>query len=148
MPRIIARRGSPIVTVWRSSKRFIIHHEPASFWFNGGDSMVRVEEVGSTYRDLDVRTCQASLKWSRGPADDTPAAEEGMIGPVRFSADAARTNLVALDTATGRTWTAASGFGGILSVTAVPAARRIVVVTGAATILVYDVDANRVVSCL
>jgi hypothetical protein len=61
--------------------------------------------------------------------------------------DEANTNLLATDTRTGQTWTAAAGFGQILSVTAVPAARRVLVVTTTSRILVYELDANRVVAC-
>ena len=50
-----------------------------------------------------------------------------MIGSVRYAPDQANMNLQATDTRTGQTWTAATGFGQILSVTAVPAARRVVV---------------------
>ena len=69
-----------------------------------------------------------------------------MIGPVRFHADG-YSKLLATNTATGQTWTAADGFVGIDSVTAVPAARRVVVNAGIRSIFVYDVDAGRVVLC-
>ena len=79
---------------------------------------------------------------------DVPLAERAMIGAVRFHADWSNaTSLLATDTATGMTWTAAQGFAGINSVTAVPAARRVVVNAAVRTIYVYDVDAGRVILC-
>ena len=69
------------------------------------------------------------------------------MGSVRFYADGNNGNLMATDTARAQTWTAATGFGQIASVTAVPAARRVVVIAAGGSISVYDVDANRVIAC-
>ena len=55
---------------------------------------------------------------------------------------------MATDTATGQSWTAARSFQRrIASVTAVPAARRVVVADELGSIFVYDVDARRFIDC-
>ena len=129
-----------------------MHHEAASFWSPESVSMQEHEVVATGYHDLDVRTCTAS--WRRrapvGPerdGSDIPLAERGMMGTVRFYAGDDKTSLMAVNTATGQKWTAATGFTQVYSVIAVPAARRILVTTPGELIYAYDVDANRVVSC-
>jgi len=70
-----------------------------------------------------------------------------MMGPLRFYVGDDRTSLVVANAATAQTWTAANGFARIDEVIAVPAARRVVVVSAGGSIAVYDVDANRVIAC-
>ena len=158
LPTVFARRGSAVVTLATFKTRITLHHQETSFWSNGGESMRNMETVGSSCYDLDVRTCKVAARWrcpAKGkgvvaPGEEGEEGERGereMIGSVRFSTDDGKTNLRAVNAATGQSWTAATGFGQILSVTAVPAARRVAVVTMAGAVLVYDVDANRVVAC-
>lgn len=150
-PSVIPRRGSPVVTIESSKIRTKLLHKSETFWSPGGESVLWAETVHDSYRDLDVRTCRASLRWSApsGPepgGSDVPLAEREMIGPVRFAAGANQTTLVATNTATGQTWVAATGFGHVESVTAVPVARRVVTVSEG-WIFVYDLDLNRVTTC-
>jgi hypothetical protein len=149
LPAVVPHRDSMLVTVSTSRQRMLMHHEGSSFWYSGGESIVGMEKVGESCHDLDVRTCKTAWRLRCGPAmeSDVSIAERAMIGSVRYAPDQANMNLQATDTRTGQTWTAATGFGQILSVTAVPAARRVVVVTTTSRILVYELDAKRVVAC-
>ncbi|HLK88872.1 MAG TPA: hypothetical protein VKZ18_03205 [Polyangia bacterium] len=150
LPTVFPRPGSSVVTLATFKVSTTLHHQESTLWFsNGGESLVKVETTGSSCYDLDVTTCKVSARWRCPPREvGVPADPAGeMIGPVRFSAGEGRTSLVAADTTTGRTWTAATSFGPIASVVTVPAARRVVVVTSAGAILAYDVDANQVVAC-
>jgi hypothetical protein len=149
---VIPQRGSPFVTIATNQQRMKMHHEAASFWSPENETITASEIVATGYHDLDVRTCKASARWGapRGPekdGSDVPVSERGMIGTRRFEAGDDRTKLLATDTTTGQTWTAASGLAQIWSVTAVPAARRVVVTTANHEILVYDVDQHRVIDC-
>ena len=130
-----------------------MHHQPATlFGEPEREGIAGWERVVVGYHDLDVRTCKDSKAW-RAPSGPEPdgsdiaLAERGMIGPVRFHAGGGNGNLMATDTATAVTWTAATGFGQIVSVTAVQAARRVVVAAVLRLIYVYDVDAKRVILC-
>jgi hypothetical protein len=155
IPSAISHRDSPIVTISNSRFRTVLHHEPSSFWDSGGDRPTSMETVEWSREDLDVRSCKSGqtqhyAKGAEPPRDPTavPFDEQDRIGSVRFYVDPQRlSELLAEDTATGRKWVAASGFEGIRGVTAVPVARRVVVITEARAVLVYDLDANRVVSC-
>jgi len=151
-PSVIPHRDSAVVTIAIHSEHREMHHESASFWSPERYSVVREEVVVDRYEDLDVRTCKVSLRW-RAPAgpepdgSDVPRAERAMMGPLRFYVGDDRTSLVVANAATAQTWTAANGFAQIDEVIAVPAARRVVVISAGGSIAVYDVDANRVIAC-
>lgn len=152
-PAVIPHRGSAVVTIAVQNTRLKMHHHSASLFTDpGGEGIAGSETVVVAYHDLDVRTCKDSKAW-RAPSGpepdggDIPLAQRGMMGPLRFHADGSNSDLMATDTATGVTWTAATGFGQIVSVTAVPAARRVVVAAVLRSIFVYDVDAKRVIAC-
>jgi hypothetical protein len=150
-PRVVPRRGSPVVTFETCEQRFSMRHEPSSFWSPGGEHMEDAKIVPTSHHDLDVRTCKMSWRWSApsGPepdGSDVPLAERGTMGPLRFSLDDSKTKLIATDP-TGEHWVAAKGFGNIVSVTTVPAARRVVMLTDSGAIFVYDADAHRVQAC-
>ena len=158
IPTALPHRGSPVVTIMNGKSRTVLHHEPSGFWSSGGESMESMEVLEPAYQDLDVRTCKMGRTRHYGrsagafgearEASDVPFAERAMIGPVRFNAGGGlgSPSLTATNTVSGQTWTAAVSVGPILSVTAVPVARRVVMVTET-RLLVYDVDANRVVAC-
>ena len=152
-PAVIPHRGSAVVTIAVQNTRLKMHHQPATlFGEPEREGIAGSETVVVGYHDLDVRTCKDTKAW-RAPSgpepdgSDIPLAERGMIGPVRFHAGGGNSDLMATDTATAVTWTAATGFGQIVSVTAVPAARRVVVAAVLRLIYVYDVDAKRVILC-
>jgi len=153
---VIPHRGSTIVTIAKNSQRLTMHHDPAHWSFagdpGGGESIAGSDTVVAGYRNLDLRTCKESrARAPSGPepdGSDIPVDQRGMMGSVRFHADNDKTNLMATDTATGLTWTAAREFHQrIASVNAVPAARRVVVGDELGAIFVYDVDARRFVDC-
>jgi hypothetical protein len=150
-PAVIPHRGSAVVTIAVQNTRLKMHHQPATlFGEPEREGIAGSETVVVGYHNLDVRTCKDTKAW-RAPSgpepdgSDIPLAERGMIGPVRFHAS--NGDLMATDTATAVTWTAARGFGQIVSVTAVPAARRVVVAAVLRLIYVYDLDAKRVILC-
>ncbi len=133
-PLVLPKRGSVLVTILTSDQRLTIHHKPESFWSPANDSVVHSERVNKSYRDLDVRTCKSSSRWfapsgSEPDGSDVPMAERAMIGPVRFYTSVTMTDLMAANAGTGHTWTAVTGSVPIASVTAVPAARRVVLLT-------------------
>jgi hypothetical protein len=154
---VIPHRGSTVVTIATNSQRLKMHHESAHGSFagdpGGGTAIVGSDTVVVAYRYLDLRACKDLSRW-RGPAgtepdgSDVPLDQRGLFGPVRFHASGDQSDLMATDTATGVSWTVARSFQRrIASVTAVPAARRVVVADELGAIFVYDVDARRFIDC-
>jgi hypothetical protein len=149
---VIPHRGSAVVTIATRNIRATVHYESGWSANPKGDSLVDAKPVVTGYRDLDVRTCKTSsrLRAPSGPGpdgSDVRAEEQDRIGPVRFHPAEDATILMATNTVTGQTWRAATGATRIASVTAVPAARRVVLITVDNGLHVYDVDTKRVDQC-
>ena|SRR5258708_623627 len=153
-PEIINYQASPIVVVTRERQSTLWRHREEEKW--KGPITSPVMSPTWTVNDLDVRTCEV------GPArqyDQNPVARGGPVSPrdlsvgsslgsVEYSIDPlADGHLVAVDHTTGLRSIAVSISGTIWSFVPVPAARRIVIVTKASYILVFDVDTHRVSRC-
>jgi hypothetical protein len=70
-----------------------------------------------------------------------------LVGDAYFEIDDRRA-VSGLDLVTGERWQAVASAGRIASISAVPAARRMVLVNEQGSVLVYDVDARRVSKCM
>jgi hypothetical protein len=152
-PHVVPHRGSAVVTIRDSKVRTVLHHDPFAEWWSSSNAPTQdMDIVESWSRDLDPRTCKWSEKQSRAtalPPDPTmvPDAERAMIGPMRYDVDASRTSLIVLNTATGKTGTGLSSLGEINPIAAVPAVRRVVVVTSKGPVIVYDIDTHQGAKC-
>src|SRR5262245_6158925 len=89
---------------------------------------------------VDVRTRRAARLAAGVTGGD-------LVGSAFYSAELGRQELLAVDPASGRRWTAATDAEPIRSVVGVPAARKVVIVDERQRILTFDVDTHRIQVC-
>ncbi|HXI99492.1 MAG TPA: hypothetical protein VNG73_11165 [Gemmatimonadaceae bacterium] len=142
--------SSSVVQVFEYKLHEVIRYDPATWWNEPIVHRESWQRLNVSSRELDVRNCVAG-PWHHYDKDPTPGqlytttlSTEATMGSLRFIIDL--TDLRVHDSATGRWWSAAS-FSSIYSITAVPAARRILVVTNERKLMAYDVDSGRTFPC-
>jgi hypothetical protein len=111
-------------------------------WRMGGPFLkVRIDYEGPSTQLVDLRSGRLS------PLPPGTPGSSGLLGDAYFEIDDRR-DVSGLDLATGQRWQAVASAGRIASISAVPAARRMVLVNEEGSVLVYDVDARRVSKCM
>jgi hypothetical protein len=114
-----------------------VHLEP----WSAGVPFVFVDTRGAGRQLVDLRSGRMI------PSPSWTPSSSAVIGNDYFGSDGPQ-DVAAVDVVTGRRRGAVTSIAGIRSLTAVPAARRLVIVDEHGSVMVYDPDANRVSACL